>query len=222
MSEGVIGATTEQFKSHPYLWGGLLVGVVVLVYFYSSGSKSAGSSAQSFNFSYGPSDAQVVAGTQLQIAQVNANAQAAMAATNGTASTAIAGDYFNYLATNSANQLTATQQEVAAATTINGQNVGEATYVAGLQSASSLASIAGTTQVNMATANWTGSNAALATNTSAGVSLANQASAERIAANTNQTSYLSSVAATNANLAIKSQLINAQYYSSNATRGVTG
>lgn len=131
MSEGVLSATTEQFEAHPYVWGGVLLGVVAVVYLYSKSGKTT-AAAQSFNFSYGPSDAQVVAGTQLQIAQVNANAQASMAASNNSAATTVAGDYYSYLTNASANTLSASQDQTAAAVAINGQNVGGATYVAGL------------------------------------------------------------------------------------------
>ena len=127
----VVGATVDAFKAHPVIWGGVLVGAIAIVWLASRGSSSS-AEPQQFTFGYGPSDAQVAAGTALQIAQVQANAYSASAAANNATATTVAQDYFGYLANNSANGLTAQQDALATAATINGQNVGGASYAAGL------------------------------------------------------------------------------------------
>jgi len=106
-TEGVIGNTVGEFKAHPWLIGGAFVALVLLIWFLKSGKTST---PQSFNFSYGPSDAQVLAGTQLSIAQQADQTQLAIAnlqATNGATTT---NDYFNYL-TQANNNATAIQSQ---------------------------------------------------------------------------------------------------------------
>jgi hypothetical protein len=105
--EGVIGATIEETKRHPYLIVGGLVAVVVVLWIVSSGTGSK-TAAQPFTFSYGPSDTQVKAGTALAIAQAGDQTAVTLAGMQSTQNTAIAQDYFGYLSTNSANQLAAT------------------------------------------------------------------------------------------------------------------
>jgi hypothetical protein len=150
MTESVIEATTDQFKSHPYLWGGLLIGIVAVVYF-SSGKKTTAAPA-TFSYSYGPSDAAIAAGTALSIAQTNANAQVSMAASDTTAKTAIYSDYFGYLKNNLATQLTASENANATSVAINGQNVGGANYQAALKSTDTLAATAANEQIALGTA----------------------------------------------------------------------
>lgn len=119
-AEGVVGSTWEEFKAHPYIIAGA-VGAVVILLWYASRAKP-GATPQQFAFSYGPSDAQVQAGTALAIAQQGdqtalsvANLQAGIAGQEIAANSNIAGqqitansgaenDYFNYLinATNTA------------------------------------------------------------------------------------------------------------------------
>lgn len=177
MSEGVVTATVDQVKTHPYIWGAIIFVVLVGVYFLS-GKSSSGGQTQAFNFSYGPSDAQVAAGTALQIAQVNANAQSAQIAQQTTTANEIAQTYFGYLTNNSANALTATQDQIAANVAINGQNVNSSTYIAGLQSNDQLAQIAAQQNVALNTGNW---NYLLG--------LASTASNERVSADAYQTQY---------------------------------
>lgn len=97
--EGVVEATWTEAKLHPWLIGGA-VAAIVLVLWWNGRAKTQ--PAQNFTFSYGPSDAQVQAGTALAIAQ-----QADQ--TNLAKATIQAGtdqDYFNYLATASNNNST--------------------------------------------------------------------------------------------------------------------
>ena len=70
----VINATVEQFKEHPALWGGGLLGIIVVGYLYTR--KSGGGQVASFSYNVGPSDAQVQAGTAYQIATLNAQSNA--------------------------------------------------------------------------------------------------------------------------------------------------
>lgn len=102
----MFGDLWEQVKAHPLIWGGAVIVVIGALYLFTKSSSSAGTTQQ-FAFSYGPSDAQVAAGTQLQIAQVQANAATSIASSNATANQAAVGDYFSYLTTNSANALAA-------------------------------------------------------------------------------------------------------------------
>jgi hypothetical protein len=65
-----------------------------------------------------------------------------MATIQANQNSTIAGDYFTYLNSASANQLTASQDSTAAAVAINGQNVGGATFTAGLNQTVQLTSLA--------------------------------------------------------------------------------
>ena len=65
MTDGVVDATEQTFKSHPFLIGGGLLAVVVLFYVLS---KPKAAATSNFTFSTGPSDAQIQAGTAQQIA----------------------------------------------------------------------------------------------------------------------------------------------------------
>jgi hypothetical protein len=93
VAEEIFEDTIEEVKSHPWIFVGGFAALVVLILYLKRGS----SAGQNFTFSYGPSDAQVAAGTQLAIAQQadqTSLAQSTLAAT--TASTEY-GDYFSYL-----------------------------------------------------------------------------------------------------------------------------
>ncbi len=184
---GIVEATEGAFSRHPFLWGGGFLAVVVLLYVYSGSSKSPNSAAQSFNFSYGPSDAQVVAGTQLQIAQVQANAQSSQLATQTASNDLIAQDYFGYLTNNSANSLTAT---------MGAQSTSAA--IAGLQSKGQLAQIASSqaVSINQATLNYNAS--AQAASNSYNLASQQISSTERTTAN--QLASANQLANTNANL----------------------
>lgn len=145
----------DKIKAHPYLVGGVAIAGVVLLYLYSKSSGSSG--ASNFTFSTGPSDAQVVAGTNLQIAQVQANAAVAAQQSQDTAAQSIYQDYFGYLSNNSANQLAAVKNtnaanvsgaNLAAQTADYGANAnvqianaqyGSANYIAAQQAASATA-----------------------------------------------------------------------------------
>jgi hypothetical protein len=104
---GVLDATVSQFRAHPYVWGGLALGVVALVWLLSGSSKSS-AAPSSFSFSTGPSDTQLNDQTALAIAQLQAQTQSALATGQFQAQTTQAADYYQYLATASANQLAAT------------------------------------------------------------------------------------------------------------------
>ena len=109
MSEdGVVGSTMTEFKRHPvWIVGGVVV--LVVLFLVLSGGKKTAASPQAFSFSYGPSDAQVQAGTALAIQQSAGQTQLALAGINASTSTAETQSYIGYLANNSANALAATQ-----------------------------------------------------------------------------------------------------------------
>lgn len=107
--EGVFEATWTEAKAHPYVIGGAVV-LLVLALWYFGTSKSAGSTPQQFAFSYGPSDAQVQAGTALQIAQQADATQLAAANIAAGLQTTGTNDYFNYL-TQANNNATNLQQQ---------------------------------------------------------------------------------------------------------------
>lgn len=125
--EGVVGSTWEEFKAHPYIIAGA-VGAVVILLWYASRAKP-GATPQQFAFSYGPSDAQVQAGTQLAIAQqadqtaLNvATLQSGIAGEQITANSAAATDYFGYLTGANNNSLAALKDSDATGITINAAN----------------------------------------------------------------------------------------------------
>jgi hypothetical protein len=122
--ESVIGATWAEAKLHPYLIGGAVAVLAVLIWYMSRPSPAA--TPQNFSFSYGPSDAQVRAGTALQIAQQADTTSLAMANIQAGVQSQTAQDYFSYLTTNSANQLDAAQSGDNAQIAINAQNNGAA------------------------------------------------------------------------------------------------
>lgn len=102
--EGVVGSTVSSLKAHPALIIGAVVGVVALLWIVSK-RKAA---PENFTFSYGPSDQQVKAGTELAIAQAADQTQVSLAQMASTDNRATATSYFDYLTHNSANQLQAT------------------------------------------------------------------------------------------------------------------
>lgn len=106
MAEDLAEATVGQFKRHPWIWAGIAV-VIIGGLFLLKGSGSQ--AASSYTFSYGPSDAQVAAGTQLQIAQAADQTATNMQTAQLAAQQSEVGDYLSYLTTNSANNLSATQ-----------------------------------------------------------------------------------------------------------------
>jgi hypothetical protein len=97
--------TVDMAERHPFWIAGGFVAIVLLIVF----AKGSGTSTkpQNFTFSYGPSDAQVLAGTQLQIAQAADQSAISAATIQADTTTKVSNDYFNYLTGNSANQLTA-------------------------------------------------------------------------------------------------------------------
>lgn len=126
-AEGVVGSTWEEFKAHPYIIAGA-VGVVVILLWYNSRAKP-GATPQQFAFSYGPSDAQVQAGTQLAIAQQAdqtalsvATLQSGIAGQQITADSAAATDYFGYLTGANNNSLAALKDSNAAGIATNAAN----------------------------------------------------------------------------------------------------
>lgn len=152
--EGVISATTTELGRHPYLIIGGVVAVVALLYVASSARKTP-AAPQNFSFSYGPSDAQVLAGTAQQIATQQGQTAVSLANIQATTSTAEAGDYFNYLTNNSANSLTAALAGDTAAVGINSNNnatsvTNTAALVAGQVSANAT-TVAGQVSANATT-----------------------------------------------------------------------
>ena len=149
MAEGIIDDTVEVVERYPvWILGGVLA--AVLLFWWLSGSSAPANAGQPFTFSYGPSDAQVTAGAAEQVAQTQAMRDATVAQTQATAETGIYGGYFDYLATNSANSLAATQST---------NDVTQALGLAGIQgqtdiaSAQAAASAAASAAVQVANAN---------------------------------------------------------------------
>lgn len=114
--EGVVEATWTEAKAHPWLIGGAVVALVAFMW-WAGRSKAPADTPQHFSFSYGPSDAQVRAGTALQIAQQADQTQLGLAQIGATTSLGLAGidagtqtttakDYFDYLTTSSNNNAT--------------------------------------------------------------------------------------------------------------------
>lgn len=118
--EGVVGSTWEEFKAHPYIIAGA-VGAVVILLWYASRAKP-GATPQQFAFSYGPSDAQVQAGTQLAIAQQADQTALSVATLQTTAGTHNADSYFSYLTGANNNSLAALQDSNATGIAINASN----------------------------------------------------------------------------------------------------
>lgn len=124
MADGVVDATVGTVERHPYIVAGAVLGVVAALWFLSAKKAKA---PQSFQFSYGPSDAQVQAGTQLAIAQAGNQSALSIAQLNATTSTAqlgtkagIIGDYLSYLtaAGNTSADVSATNADYAYRTTL--------------------------------------------------------------------------------------------------------
>lgn len=99
MADGVIDSTIEEAKAHPWLVVGGFVALAALLW-YLSGPKAT--APQSFQFSYGPSDAQVKAGTALSIAQAGNQAALSAAQIGATTQEHVYDSYFGYL-TNAGN-----------------------------------------------------------------------------------------------------------------------
>jgi len=112
----VIEATEQEFSAHPYIIGGSVAALVLIIYL--SSRKSSGGQTASFSYNLGPSDANIQAGTQLAIAQL----QAQQASAQTAAATTAAGDYFSYLTSNSLNQLNAVQNTNGTALLMNYNN----------------------------------------------------------------------------------------------------
>lgn len=97
-TESAIGATWDTAKAHPWLIGGALAAVVLALWYF--GRAKAPATPPQFSFSYGPSDAQVRAGTALAIAQHADTTQLAMAGIQKD----VASSYYDYLTNTSDNQ----------------------------------------------------------------------------------------------------------------------
>jgi hypothetical protein len=104
--EEVFEDTVDEVKSHPWLFIGGFAVLVVIILWMKRGSSSAG---QNFTFSYGPSDAQVAAGTQLAIAQQADQTSLAQSTLAASTASTVYGDYFSYLAQQGNNAVTVNQ-----------------------------------------------------------------------------------------------------------------
>lgn len=96
MSEGVVDSTVEEVKAHPWIFIGGFVALAGLLW-YLSGPKAT--APQAFTFSYGPSDAQVKAGTALAIAQAGNQTAISAQQIQSTTQEHVYDDYFSYLTT---------------------------------------------------------------------------------------------------------------------------
>lgn len=118
--------TTGMAERHPYWVAGGFVAIVLLIVLMRGGTSTK---PQNFTFSYGPSDAQVLAGTQLAIAQAGDQSAITAATIQADTTTQVAHDYFSYLTGNSANQLT----EVTGAQAVQNNQINAAAQVANNQ-----------------------------------------------------------------------------------------
>lgn len=178
MSDGVLETTIADAKAHPWLIGGAVVGLVAIIWLLSSGSSSK---PQSFQFSYGPSDAQLKAGAASHIADVQAQTQVSMAhilsdagAAHDASQAGIYHDYFGYLATSSALAAGVQQSGIAAQVAINGSNNATAAQIA-----------SGTNATNIALANISSADTMQGYATQYSIAHDTNASNERIAAGNN-------------------------------------
>lgn len=140
--EGMAEATWTEAKAHPYIVGGAVVALVGILWFFSS--KSPAQTPQHFSFSYGPSDAQIQAGTALAIAQQNDQTSLGLAKIQADTTAGTAQDYYTYLATASNNNL--------ALGTIQSNNqlsLGTTKVLADDTTAAAIASYANNTQVTI-------------------------------------------------------------------------
>jgi hypothetical protein len=161
VSEGVVESTKTMFARHPWIFGGGLVALIVVLYVFSGSSKQK--NPQNFTFSIGPTDAQLKNQTDLAIAQGNNQTAVSLAGIKS----GIADDYFDYLTTSgktaasAATSLAQISADTAkykismddnTAVTIaknNGQVAQNLATISG-QSAVNLAGIQGTTAQNLA------------------------------------------------------------------------
>lgn len=184
-------ATVGAAERHPYLIVGGLVAVIGLFWYLSSGSKTA-ASPSAFTFSYGPSDAQVAAGTALQIAQTQGQTASSVAATQGATATSVAADYYSYLTKHSADSVTAAATATAGNVSANATNDATSIALANIASATSIANgqYTAATALGVAglqsqtTLGVAGLQAGVTNNqTAAGLALGTQANANTAAAN---------------------------------------
>lgn len=125
--EGVVSATMETARAHPAWVVGGVVGLVAVLWLVS---RKKAKEPQAFSFNYGPSDAQVQAGTQLAIAQQADQTQVTLANINATASSAAVSSYFDYLTNHSKDQLAAANAGFASANHIADVQGNTAGYIA--------------------------------------------------------------------------------------------
>jgi hypothetical protein len=204
--EGVISATVEGAERHPFWIVGGVLGLLAVFWLVSRGSTSTTTTPQNFQFSYGPSDAQVQAGTALSISQaqdqtalsiagLNATNQQALATTSATAQTGIYGQYFNYLTASGANN----NSTALAAAQIQA-NTANYAISTNDTTAAQIAAIQGNTAVQ--TAQIAGNATNLATTSTAATqqaSIAAQLQAALAAQQTQQAALSASVQTTNLN-----------------------
>jgi hypothetical protein len=170
----VLEATEQEFSAHPWIIGGAVAALVILL-MVTHKSSTTSTPAASFSYNIGPSDAQVQAGTSLAIAQgadqtalAIANTQATTAAGQQSSTAGIMGNYFNYLTA-------AGQQQVALGTTQSNNALAlgltqsnNALSLGTTQSNNSLAATANTNATNLTTAeNATATQQAIAANNNA-------------------------------------------------------
>jgi hypothetical protein len=100
----LIGETVDTVEKYPWWIAGGVAALLALWWWLSpSGTAKGNGTPPNFQFSYGPSDANVAAGTQLAIQQGHDQTQMSMATLNAQTQGQAAGDYYGYLTTNSAN-----------------------------------------------------------------------------------------------------------------------
>lgn len=190
MAEGIVEDTVQVVERYPFwIIGG--AAVLLLVWYFWPGSTTT--APQNFTFSYGPSDANIQAGTQLAIQQAADQTAVSIAQLQATSNNTQAGDYYGYLTTNSANNLQAQQlatttqgsvasQQIGAQSQVDAQAIAAQQQAAALQAQTNQAALAAqTTQTGIAAQNSTNlatiaaqnAQAIAAINASAATSIAN-------------------------------------------------
>ena len=142
----ILDEIEEGVTSHPVLWIGGVLALLVVIYLASSGGSKQATS--NFTYSVGPTDAQIAAGTAQQN-QIQADQTAvSLANINATSNQTVAGDYFNYLTTNSANNLSATNAQTAASLSLGTLNSNNSLALGTLQSNNALTGLENTNSTN--------------------------------------------------------------------------
>jgi hypothetical protein len=148
----IMGETVATVEKYPWwIAGGVVALLAAWWLFTPSGTSNAkGGAPQNFTFSYGPSDANIAAGTQLAMQQAKDQTDVSVATLNADLNRDVAGDYFGYLTTHSADNLQAQMATLQTQGSTASQQIAAQQQAAQLQYQTNQASIAaGTTRTGI-------------------------------------------------------------------------